>query len=434
MLMRRWLLLLFLATMAINWPQLPFNMRATDLVFVAAALAIVATARPWTWPRLSELDYTVAAYIGGGVIATALSPDVRVSSIELVRHLYVVSIYIVIAVAVRHGLAHTVGTGLALSGGLLAALGVAATVLLMISGIRIEAIGRIATLPYLGDTLRVQALTASESMLACALAVSAPFVLLHPVIRSSWLRINVAAMVLLVAALLTFSHSVAGIAVAVLIATWPSLRTAALRSAAAAAVILMVLAANFAATVSIRSVGGSPRDNSNYEYGVDSGRAEIAGVNVEYQTMSYLRLKQVAWDTFAGRPLTGIGLDRFHSATEAAYQGGRLTEHYRAADPHSSIPGRLAETGILGAITMLALWCVAGIETMRLLARGSPPPWIVTAAAAGLAGTLINSVNADVMNFRFLWVALGLIRGLSPMPALRSSESIISERGTPPAW
>ncbi|HEX6217310.1 MAG TPA: O-antigen ligase family protein, partial [Vicinamibacterales bacterium] len=366
MLMRRWLLLLFLATMAINWPQLPFNMRATDLVFVAAALAIVATARPWTWPRLSALDYTVAAYIGGSVIATALSPDVRVSSVELVRHLYVVSIYIVIAVAVRHGLAHTVGTGLALSGGLLAALGVAATVLLMISGIRIDAIGRIATLPYLGDTLRVQALTASESMLACALAVSAPFVLLHPVIRSSWLRINVAAMVLLVAALLTFSHSVAGIAVAVLIATWPWLRTAALRSAAAAAVILMVLAANFAATVSIRSVGGSPRDNSNYEYGVDSGRAEIAGVNVEYQTMSYLRLKQVAWDTFAGRPLTGIGLDRFHSATEAAYQGGRLTEHYRAADPHSSIPGRLAETGIPGAITMLALWCVAGIETMRL--------------------------------------------------------------------
>ena len=39
MLMRRWLLLLFLATMAINWPQLPFNMRATDLVFVAAAVA-----------------------------------------------------------------------------------------------------------------------------------------------------------------------------------------------------------------------------------------------------------------------------------------------------------------------------------------------------------------------------------------------------------
>jgi O-antigen ligase len=412
--MRRWLLLIFLATMAIDWPQLPFNARGTDFAFLAAAIAIVATARPWTPPRLAALDYAIAAYIGGSMLSTALSPNVGVSSIELMRHLYLVSIYIVIALAVRHGLAHTVGTGIALSGGLLAALGVGATILLLISGIRIEAVGRNVILPYLGETLRVSALTASYSMLACALAMSAPFVLLHPAIRSSWLRINAAMMVLAAAAILTFSHSVAGIAVAMLIAAWPALRRAALRGAAAAAVMLIVLAANFAATVSIRSVGGGLRDNSNYQYGLDHGRAEIAGVNVEYQTMSYLRLKQVAWDSFATRPLTGIGLDRFHSATEAAYQAGRLTESYRVVDPHSTIPGRLAEAGIIGAITMLALWCVAGMETMRLVAQAGPL-WIVTAAAAGLAGTLINSVNADVMNFRFLWVALGLVRGLSSM-------------------
>jgi O-antigen ligase len=410
--MRRWLLLVFLATMAIDWPQLPFNMRATDVLFVAVAIAIAAAARPWTLPRLSALDYTIAAYVGGSILSTAFSPDVGVSSIELVRHLYLVSIYVVIAVAVRYAMADTVATGLASSGGLLAALSVAATALLMITGIGIDAIGRIAILPYLGETLRVRALTASESMLACVLAMSAPFVLLHPAIRSSWLRINAAAIVLCVAAFLTFSHSVAGISVAVLVAAWPTMRATALRRAAAAAVILIVLAANFAATVSIRSVGGGPRDTSNYQYGVDSGRAEIAGVNVEYQTMSYLRLKQVAWDTFAARPLTGIGLDRFHTATEAAYQAGRLTESYRAIDPHSTIPGRLAEAGAIGAITMLALWCVAGMETMRLLARSTPPSWMLTAVAAGLAGTLVNSVNVDVMNFRFLWVALGLVRGL----------------------
>lgn len=411
--MRRWLLLLFLATIAIDWPQLPFNIRATDVVFVAAAITIIAGARPWTLPRLSALDYAIAGYIGGSILSTAFSPDAGASSIELVRHLYVVAIYFVIALAVRQAMAHTIGTGLALGGGVLALLSVAATALLMVSGLRIDAIGRIAILPYLGETLRVRALTASEAMLACVLAMSAPFVLLHPAIRSSWLRLGAAAMVLVVAAVLTFSHSVAGIAVAVSIAAWGSIGSTALKRAAAAAVLLIVLAANFAATVSIRSVGGGPRDTSNYHYGVDGGRTEIAGITVEYQTMSYLRLKQVAWDTFAARPLTGIGLDRFHSATEAAYHAGRLTEPYRAIDPHSAIPGRLAEAGVIGAITMLALWCVAGIETMRMVARASPPAWVVTAAAAGLAGTLINSVNADVMNFRFLWVALGLVRGLS---------------------
>ena len=44
------------------------------------------------------------------------------------------------------------------------------------------------TLPYFGDTLRLRALTASEAMLACVLAMSAPFVLLHPAIRPSPLQ------------------------------------------------------------------------------------------------------------------------------------------------------------------------------------------------------------------------------------------------------
>jgi hypothetical protein len=33
---------------------------------------------------------------------------------------------------------------------------------------------------------------------------------------------------------------------------------------------------------------------------------------------------------------------------------------------------------------------------------------------AAIAGTLINTMNADVMNLRFLWVVLGLVRGLTP--------------------
>ena len=413
--MHRWLLLLFLATVAIDWPQqLPFNMRATDVAFVAAAIAIIAGARPWAVPRLSSLDYAIAAYIGGSIVSTAFSPDAAASSIELVRHLYLVSIYIVIALAVHQGLSHTVATGIALSGGVLAVLSVAATALLIVSGIRIEAIGRIAILPYLGETLRLRALTASEAMLACVLAMSAPFVLLHPFIRSSRVRLGAAAFVLLVAAFLTFSHSVAGIAVAVLIAAWPSLPTVALRRGAAAAVILLVLAANFAATVSIRSVGGGPRDDSNYHYGVDQGRAEFLGVNVEYQTMSYFRLKQLAWSTFMNRPFSGIGLDRFHSATEAAYHAGRLTAPYRAIDPHSTFFGRFAEAGGIGGMTLVVLWLVVAVNVDRLFTRPRDW-WMATAVGAGIVGTLVNTMNADVMNFRFLWAALGLVRGLSDL-------------------
>ena len=415
-LMRRWLLLLFLATMAIDWPQLPFNARVTDAAFVAAAIAILASAGSWAIPRLTTLDIAVIAYIAGSLPAVFTSPDLRASSIELVRQLYLVDIYIVIALAVRQGFTGTVASGLALSGGVLATLGVIAITVQAIFGAGLVAIGRVMTLPYFGDTLRLRALTASEAMLACVLAMSAPFVLLHPAIRPAPLRRTIAAMVLSIAALLTFSHSFAGFATAVLVVMWPSIQVKPIRIAAAAAVTLVILAANFAAAVSIRSVGTAPfRDDTTYHYAVDGGRTEIAGVAVEYQTMSYLRLKQVAWDAFAGRPVTGLGLDQFHAATEEAYRAGRLTEPYRAIDPHSTLPGRLAEAGVIGAISLLVLWTVAGVETLKLIAAPSSFSWVVTAVAAGLAGTLINSINADVMNFRFVWVGLGLVRGLAAL-------------------
>ena len=413
--MRRWLLLLFLATMAIDWPQqLPFNMRATDVIFIAAAMATIVSARPFVVPRLSALDFTVAAYIGGSVVSTAFSPDVGVSSIELVRHLYLVSIYIVIAIVVRQGLAGTVASGLALSGAVLAVIGLTGAALKAIFDIDSAALLSVMSLPYIGETVRLRALTASEAMFACVLAMSAPFIVLHPYVRSSRKRLVVSAVAIAVAAALTFSHSIAGITVAALIVGWPALRSRPMRTAAVGITIAIVTAANFAASISVRSIDATGyRDDSTYYYAVDTKRTLIAGRDVEYQIMGYLRLKQVAWDSFTSHPVTGLGLDRFHSATEAAYQAGRLTATYRAIDPHSTLPGRMAEAGIIGAVSLLALWLVAGMETIRLLARPTAWPWVTTAVVAGLAATLINSVNADVMNFRFLWVALGLVRGLS---------------------
>ncbi len=173
------------------------------------------------------------------------------------------------------------------------------------------------------------------------------------------------------------------------------------------------MALNFAATVSIRSIGDSPiRDNTIYQYAVDGGRARIGGVDVEYQTISYFRIKQVAWDAFTSRPLTGIGLERFHAITEAAFQRGRLTEPYRLIDPHSTLLGRLAEAGLIGGVTLIILWIVIATDTRSLLARDHRHAWMATAAAAALLGTLVNTMNADVMNFRFAWVVLGLVRGL----------------------
>ena len=65
-------------------------------------------------------------------------------------------------------------------------------------------------------------MTDSEAMLACVLTASIPFAIDRW--RSDRARIwSMAAALMLIAALFTFSHAVAGVAVAALIAAWPSL-------------------------------------------------------------------------------------------------------------------------------------------------------------------------------------------------------------------
>lgn len=416
--------------MAVDWPRLPFNARLTDFVFVAAALAVLANQRQPASPerregrRFTALDFAILGYLAGSVPAVIFSPDRQASAIELVRQLYLVAIYAVIAVAVRQGLAVTVASGIALSGVMLATLGVAAFLVQTVFEVGTPALTPMMTLPYVGETLRVRSLTASEAMLACVLAMAVPFAALHPSVAGARVGAAAAGVVLWLAAVLTYSHSVAGVAGSTLVAWWRSRRSRLpLRIAALALTVLIVAALNLAAAVSIRSIGASPvRDETAFHYAVDRGRARIAGVDVEYQTMSYLRLKQVAWDAFRGDPLFGVGLDRFHRVTQIAYAQGRLTSPYRAVDPHSTFFGRFAETGIVGGLTLIALWIVTAVTVDRLLAQ-QPDYWIAIAAAAGIIGTLVNTMNADVMNFRFLWAALGLVRGLAPSGSTEAREA-----------
>jgi O-antigen ligase len=182
-----------------------------------------------------------------------------------------------------------------------------------------------------------------------------------------------------------------------------------------------ILVFNFAATVSIRSIGsGGLRDANVYHYGVETKRATIAGTDVEYSVISYFRLKQIAWSAFASHPIAGIGLDRFHALTDEAYLDGRLPNIYRTTDPHSTFLGRMAETGLAGTMPLMALWIGLFITARELLAR-RPDDGMALALFAALCGMLVNTFNADVMNFRFLWVAVALLRALAEPAPIESA-------------
>jgi hypothetical protein len=404
------LLLVFLAVIGVNWPELPFNARLADAVFVPLAIAVmIFGGARWTW-RLP--DTAVALYLLGAIPAIIVSTDHRHSLVEFGREVYLAAIYFVVAIAARSGLAKTIGTGMAAGAALLAIAGLAFVALQVFGARPWPPMGDLMPLPYLGATLRLRALTVSEAMLACVLTAAVPFAI--AMCRSNAARAWCAmAGGMTIAAALTFSHAVAGFAVAVVVAAWPHFSGWPwLRRAAAAAAILVVLVLNFAATISIRAIALFDVgfvDRSGYHHAVDRGEAGFGGVAMTYDVMSYARIKQVAFRAFAEHPIAGVGLNRFHTETERAFNEGWLPPLYREIDPHSTLIGRLAECGLIGGITLVTLWIAwAALARGALLAH----PRLGLAATAALSGLIVSSLNADIMNLRFLWVIAGLLRGL----------------------
>jgi hypothetical protein len=410
------LLYAFLALIGVNWPELPFNARLADLIFVPLLLAILVQ-RPskLSWHRS---DTAVALYLIAALPAIAVSGDRRESAIELVREIYLVAIYVVCAIAARRGWSALIGQGLTLGALALSTLGLIFIVLQFAGAAPWPAMGEVMSLPYLGSTLRLRSLTTSEAMLACLLTAAIPFAIVTTTRRRllNWWR----AAVMTTAALLTFSHALAGFSVAVVVSLWPSL-TAWPRRVAVTIAVAAVLALNFAATISIKSIAfGNERytDASQYHYAIEERQARIAGATITYNVMSYLRIKQVAWRAFVEHPIAGIGLNQFHTETRRAFEDGRLTSAYQEIDPHSTVPGRFAETGIIGGAALLWLWWIWA----QMAAASARTGAIGLAAAAAVAGLIVSSANADIMNFRFLWVIAGLMRGLqasTPSPQER---------------
>ncbi|MBY0493264.1 MAG: hypothetical protein K2Y23_03515 [Cyanobacteria bacterium] len=405
------LLLSFLGVIGINWPELPYHARLADLVFIPLAVGIVVLpGAKWTW---RWVDLAVAGYLLGAVPSVFNSLDRYQSILELGRELYLVAIYAVFAIAARRGFARTTARGLVVGAGTLSVLGLAVLGIQMITGARVPLIGETMQLPYIGSTLRLRALTATPAMFACVLTAALPFAITF--CRERGRAFCVASIVMLIAALFTVSHVLAGLGVAVLITSWASLASwPRVRRLAVAAVLALIVAFNFAATISITSItygDATFEDATPYQYAVDQGRAQIGGAAITYNVMSYARIKAVALHAIAGHPIAGVGLDQFHVETRLAYAKGVLTGTYREIDPHSTLLGRLAECGLIGGITLVLLWFAWG-SMARDVVRGSVEPALGYAAMAGLAGLVVASINADIMNFRFVWVAAGLLRGL----------------------
>ena len=312
----KYLLLLFLITIGINWPELPYNARLADVIFIPLAIAVVSRGAQWTW---RWPDTAVFIYLVGALPAILVSRTNADSAMELVRECYLAAVYFIVATAARDGFARTVGTGLALAGAIPADAGLVYFVALRVTGVPPRPlIGEVMVLPYLGDTLRLRALAVTPAMFACVLTAAVPFAITRCGLdrARTWCAW---AIVMLVAAVLTFSHVVAGFAVAVLIAAWPSIAAWPRRPGdrrRRAAFSRDEFRGDGVDQVDREwrhRVRGLSRVSIRRRPGTDTNRRR----GDHYNVMSYARIKQVAWRTFVEHPVAGIGLDQISHRHDA---------------------------------------------------------------------------------------------------------------------
>jgi hypothetical protein len=389
------LAVLYVALLVVGRSGLPMNAQWGDLVlpFLATAAACGRPLRRW-W---RAADWPLALYLLVTLVTALISAEPSVGLRQLAKQLSVALIFVVFRQltgepALTRTLAKTLVATVA---------GVTLASMLVVfsrlpSRIPSVRLGASDVLPFLGTVRRLRGGFVTPEMLGNALLVAFVLALALRADRSGRARIlwTAAATILAVGEFLTFSHSVAGFAVAAALFVVQAVSSRAIRTLAWSAAIAVVATVNAASVV-------EPGPAVN-DYGVGPVSLQFMDARVQGELIHYAALKQVAWSAFLAHPLAGVGPGRFYRETERAFQEGRFNARYRSKPAQCDLLGRLAESGVPGGVSLLLLWGAWLRQGLSI----SKHSIIQRAASASVIGLLVNSLNADVMNFRFLWLAV----------------------------
>jgi O-antigen ligase len=154
----------------------------------------------------------------------------------------------------------------------------------------------------------------------------------------------------------------------------------------------------------------------------------------------YLFAKRCALAVGQQNPVVGVGPGNFNQALdnldEVRFGGLKKLKNF---DPHSTYFGGLAETGTIGLLSILLLFYFA-IKKLNVLFVQSPKAvWYCLLVVIQIF--LIEGISTDIMNFRNLWVILGIISGIPPYapdqgsaftPPLTSNQTVKDNSPTTP--
>lgn len=140
------------------------------------------------------------------------------------------------------------------------------------------------------------------------------------------------------------------------------------------------------------------------------GKAERLTVDITYLPTYFFMLKKVALRIYSEHPFLGSGIGTFNQKVIELKGNGWLPLWFPLLDPHSTFFGTLAETGTFGFVTLALLFTVfaSNLSNASCVTEDNFMRIVLYGFCASFFGLVVLNLNLDIMNFRFLWLLLGL--------------------------
>lgn len=372
----------------------------------------------------TSLDIPLILYLGAAALSLVNSEYLLKSFIEITGILYMILLFFLVSSLIRkkEELRFLLYTWMAATS-LVVLFGLVGMVLAYVMKLQTPFVQDRALYPYVGQLYRAVSTMRNAKMLCGYLVASAGINLsLFLTEKDSALRrwLGFLFICLCTLTILTFSRDIIGLLICIgfLVFKLPrlnSLKT--LKTCIVLALIVFFIIINFGTSfrfitgnisLSKDRFQGQPRDNISF---LDSDRTiKKLTVNISYLPTYFFVLKKIAFQTFKEHPFLGSGVGTFNQKIVELKERKKLPPEFPKFDPHSTFFGTLAEAGIfgLGALSILFTIFAASLLNASKVVEDNFMQIMIYGFFASFVGLVVQVLNLDIMNFRFLWLLFGL--------------------------
>jgi len=375
----------------------------------------------------TSLVVPLVFYLVASLLSLLNSSNIKNSLVEFVGILYLITLfYLVVNVIRDRNTFEMVINSWLITSALVAFLGVLGVFLAYVFGINTFLVKEYASFPYLGNIYRAYStFGVNAKFVSSYLTISFPIslaLLLNSKAGKKRLFYYITLILFICVLFFTFSRGWLGLAVAayLVLARFkkPEWYYSYLRVLIA---IFIVLFGLFICLVSrwqfvdfqIKkiTVENSTNIKPTIAFADHSDALEKVSAEIGYIDTAYYRLKKVAIEMILDSPLIGVGLGRFNDEIRRYKEKEKLPDIFPAMDPHCMILGKAAQTGLIGLIALIILWgkSIRKALNMSFTSSDNYLQIISWALFSSMVGLIIQSIDMDIMNFRFLWFSFALV-------------------------